>query len=125
MVVVGGVIIEAFFETGIQLARFRPKYLYRRQRSATKELPYTTVFYHPPPGAVVQARLLENQEGANTERYVFGKALGETFPASTFLAPTLFQPWRHQPWKIGPGVCDLHQPSYTGPNIVETPLLLR
>ena len=25
------------------------------------------------PGAVFQARLLDNQKGANTERYVFGK----------------------------------------------------
>ena len=39
-------------------------------------IPYATVYYTtPPPGAIFHARLLDNQEGANTERYTsaFGK----------------------------------------------------
>ena len=39
-------------------------------------LPYTIVCITPTPGAVFRARLLDNQEGANTERYVFGKLSG-------------------------------------------------
>ena len=35
--------------------------------------PYTTGVYHTPPGAVFQARLLDNQGGASNEREVFGK----------------------------------------------------
>ena len=42
------------------------------------------------PGAVFQARLLDNQEGANTEPYVrLWKAVADMFPAPTLLlAPT-------------------------------------
>ena len=43
------------------------------------------------PEAVFQAPLLDNQEGANTERYVrLRKALGETLLTPTFWAPSLF-----------------------------------
>ena len=56
-------------------------------------VPYMTVYiYHTshPPAVVFQARLLDNQEGANTERYVcLQKALGEVFPTPSFLAPAL------------------------------------
>ena len=48
------------------------------------------------PGAVFQARLLDNQEGANTERRRLRQALGEIFPTLTFLAPTLIQLWRYR-----------------------------
>ena len=51
-------------------------------------IPYRTVCHHTHPAwAVFHARLLDNQEGANTEPYVFGKALGETFRTLIFLAP--------------------------------------
>ena len=36
-------------------------------------LSHTTVYISPPLGAVFQARSLDNQEGANTERCVFAK----------------------------------------------------
>ena len=39
--------------------------------------------YITPTWGDFQARLLDNQEGANTDRYVFGKALREMFPAPT------------------------------------------
>ena len=43
-------------------------------------MPYTTVHvYHTPLEAVFQARLLDNQEGANTERYVVGKLSARCF----------------------------------------------
>ena len=64
--------------------------------------------YITPPGAVLQTRLLDNQEGANTERYGLRKALGEMLPTPNFLAPKLFQLWRYRAWTIGPGVCDIH-----------------
>ena len=52
-------------------------------------LRYTTVcycVYHiiTPPGAVFQARLLVNQEGANAERYVFGKLSARRFQRRPF-----------------------------------------
>ena len=58
-------------------------------------LSYTTVNVTPPWGKL---RLLDNQEGANTDRHnVFGKALGEMFPTTTLLAPKPgFQQWRYQ-----------------------------
>ena len=63
-----------------------------------------------PPGAVFQARLLDNQEGANTERRLrLRKALGEMLPTPTFLTTTLFQVWRYRARKIGPGGCDPHR----------------
>ena len=63
-----------------------------------------------PSGVVFQARLLDNQEGANTERYVFGK-----------LSARCFQPracWhRHhsncgdiEHGKSAPGGCNIHRP---------------
>ena len=51
--------------------------------------------YHPL-GAIFQARLLDNQKGANTERYVFFGKLSlsrrDGSNADLFLAPALFQP---------------------------------
>ena len=45
---------------------------------------------HTPPAAFFQAGLLDNQEGANAERYVcLQKALGEVFPTPSFFAPAL------------------------------------
>ena len=60
--------------------------------------------YHSP-GAVFQSRSLDSQEGANIERYVFGKLSARSFQRLPFfLAPALlFQPWRYRPCKIGPG----------------------
>ena len=49
--------------------------------------PYTSVYItHDTPGAVFQARLLDNREGAsaNTERYVFGKLSARCFPRRAF-----------------------------------------
>ena len=66
-----------------------------------------------PPGAVSQARLLDNQEGAssaNTERYirvrkVFSRRHFSNADLFFFLAPVaLFKLlWRYPPWKIDPG----------------------
>ena len=54
-------------------------------------IPYTTLTITPHTGgAVFRARLLDNQEGANTERYVLGKLSARWFQTPTFLAPTLF-----------------------------------
>ena len=44
--------------------------------------PYTTVYITPT--AVFRARLFENQEGADTERYVFGKLLARRFQRRPF-----------------------------------------
>ena len=50
------------------------------QGDLIEAIPYTTtVCITHPPGAVFQGRLLENQEGANTERYVFGKLSARCF----------------------------------------------
>ena len=38
---------------------------------------------HTPPGAAFQARLLDNQEGTNTERYVFGQLSVKCFQCRT------------------------------------------
>ena len=55
----------------------RPALLNRHYRGTTHGTQYRIhdglVCVPQPPGAAFQARLLENQEGANTERYVFGK----------------------------------------------------
>ena len=52
-----------------------------------------------PPGAFLQARLLDSQEGANTECYfyVFGEVSARCFPAPTFFFGTDTVPtmWRH------------------------------
>ena len=56
-----------------------------------------------PPGAVIQSRLLDNQEGANTEPHVFGKLSARFSQRRPLPAPTLLHLWRYWPWKIGPG----------------------
>ena len=69
---------------------------------------YTAVYVAPPWGSF-QARLLDKQEGADTERCVrLGKAL-DMFATPTFLAPTLFQLSRYRAWKIGSGVRHIHR----------------
>ena len=83
--------------------------------------------YHNPPGALCQARLLENQEGASANSVTYRtirlrKALHETFSTPTSLAPTLFQLfqlfqrlWRYRPyqtWKIAPR-CVTYSTQYT------------
>ena len=57
-----------------------------------------------PPGADFQARVLDNQEGANTERYVLGKLSARCLqrrPAPTLLF--IFRLWRYRVREIGPG----------------------
>ena len=71
----------------------------------------------PPPGVVFQARLLDNQEGANSanaEQYVFGKLSARCSQRRLFRYRHYSNHGTYQPWEIGPGVCDIHQPSYTG-----------
>ena len=46
---------------------------------------------HTPRAAVFHARLLDNQEGAYTERYVFRKLSARCFSTPTFLPPAIFQ----------------------------------
>ena len=83
-----------------------------RHRASTA-LPYQVydgVYQQPPQGQFFQARLLDNQEGANTERYVFGKLSATRFQRRACLAPTLCQLlWRYRPWKVGPVGCDAHR----------------
>ena len=68
------------------------------------------IFISHPSGVVFHARLLDNQDGANTERYArLRKALGETFPTPSLLALTPSQLWRRRAWKIGPGGSDIHR----------------
>ena len=66
--------------------------------------PYRTVYIIPLWGGF-QARLLDNQEGANAERYVFGKLSVRRFQRRPVLAPVLLEPllWRYRPWEVGPG----------------------
>ena len=78
-------------------------------------LPYRKrPFSSHPPGAVFQARLLDNQEGAATERYILGrlrKALGEMFLAPTFfwhrLCCSICGDTEHGKSAEGDG-CDIH-----------------
>ena len=75
-------------------------------------IPYRTVCHHTHPAwAVFHARLLDNQEGANTEPYVFG-TLSARFSQR--------RPLWHRHYsicgdvdhdKIGPGVRDIDTPS--------------
>ena len=61
-----------------------------------------------PPGAVFQARLLDNQEVANTERCVFGKLSVRCFQrraSCTDTTPAV----EISSTEIGPGVCDRHR----------------
>ena len=50
---------------------------------------YDTVYVSHPTGTVFQARLLDNQEGANTERYAFGKLSARCFHAELFGTDTI------------------------------------
>ena len=64
-----------------------------------------------PPGALFQARLFDNPEGANTERCIrLRKALGQMFATPIFfLAPALFRVSRYRAWKSRvPRGCDVH-----------------
>ena len=60
------------------------------------------------PGTVFQGPLLNNQEGANAERYEdFGNLSARCFPRRTFLVPPLLQLWIYRARKIGPGECNI------------------
>ena len=61
-----------------------------------------------PPGAVFQSRLLDNQEGVNTERYVSessrrGVSNTDLLGTDTTLTVEI------STMKIGPGVCYIHR----------------
>ena len=66
----------------------------RLQRIATAAkktvllLPYTTVVYYTPLEFFFQARLLDNQEGANTERHVSAKLSVRCFQRRALWHPT-------------------------------------
>ena len=68
--------------------------------STTDNMPHsvqTTVYdsvYHTP-GGVYQARLLDNQEGANTERYVFRRLLAKRFPNADLFSHRHYYNCRH------------------------------
>ena len=49
------------------------------------------IYHTHTPGAVFQARLLDDQGGATTELCVFGKLSGEMSPTPTFSAAILFK----------------------------------
>ena len=48
-----------------------------------------TAYITPPPGAFFRARLLDNQEGVNTKRYVFGQLSAKSFERRPFWPSTL------------------------------------
>ena len=54
------------------------------------------------PGAAFQARLLDNQEGTNTEPYASGKLSARRFQSRPFGATTLFKLWRYRARKNRP-----------------------
>ena len=64
----------------------------------------------PPSGAVFEARLRDNQEGAKYQTVRLRKALGEMLPQRRpFLAPILFQLlWRCTTMENRPRGCDTH-----------------
>ena len=67
-----------------------------------------------PPGAVFQAGLLDDQEGANPEWhvFVFGQLSARCFPTPTCSAPTLSQLlWRYGAGKIDPASYGIHRRS--------------
>ena len=61
-----------------------------------------------PPGALFRARLLDKQEGANTERYVFGKLLATRFQRRPFrhrhYSAVKTSTMENRPWG-----CDIHR----------------
>ena len=74
---------------------YRVRWRISHPRGAVLSHPPVAVLSHPPvavlshpPVAIFQGRLLDNQEGANTKRHVFGKTLGEMF-LTPFLEPAL------------------------------------
>ena len=91
-------VLEAFFQKIFQAAE-RPastnktSILHQALCRPVLHMPYTTVnitLLHTITRMVLQARLLDNQEGANSEPCVrLRKGLRETFPTLTLLAPTL------------------------------------
>ena len=66
---------------------YRVRWRISHPRGAVLSHPPVAVLSHPPV-AIFQGRLLDNQEGANTKRHVFGKTLGEMF-LTPFLEPAL------------------------------------
>ena len=82
--------------------------IYQVGRYTTIGTLYEGVYiYHTPLGRFFNPKLnlLDNQDGANTERHnAFGKLTARCCSnADLFLAPVLFQLWRYRAWKIGPG----------------------
>ena len=76
-------------------------------------LPYRTVNMSHPPGAVFQARLLDNQEGANTERDTSSVSSRRDVSYADLVGTGTIPTARAyvRPWKIDSGACDT--PSYT------------
>ena len=54
------------------------------------------------PGPTFKARLLRNEEGADTKRRVFRTTIDEAFPTPPFSAPTIFL-CGSRPLKVGSG----------------------
>ena len=71
-------------------------------------VPYRTV-YISPPGALIQARFLKNQEGANTERYVFGKLSARCFQRRPFRDRHYFNCGDIEHGRSAQGGCDVHR----------------
>lgn len=73
----------------------------RVNRVATESYIYDGI-YHPHLG---RSSRLDNQEGAKTERYVFGKLSATCFQRRHFLRRHYLNGERHRAWKVGPGGC--------------------
>ena len=68
----------------------------------------------PPPGAVFQARFLDNPRGRQHLTKRLRKALSEMCPKPTFFWHRhLFQLWRYRAWEISPRVCDIRRGIHT------------
>ena len=68
----------------------------------------------PPPGAVFQARFLDNPRGRQHLTKCLRKALSEMCPKPTFFWHRhLFQLWRYRAWEISPRVCDIRRGIHT------------
>ena len=84
-----------------------------RVLGATCTLPFTTVCIHymmTPAGAAFQARLLDDQEGANTRKGTSSGSsrVGDRSDADRFSASAVLRLWRYRGWKIAPGGWDVH-----------------
>ena len=108
------VVVLHFTETHIHPSPIRsnmfPKRLPGTKQANTPEhtLPYTTGVLSQPPGAVFQARLLDNEDGAHTERHVFGKLSASCFQCPPFWRRHYSNRGDINHGKIGPGACDIY-----------------